>query len=233
LNQPMVSATLEKDFYEILGVSRNATQSEIKSSYLALAKKVHPDTKSALDTSIEKYHMRFVELNRAYSTLSHPERRRAYDEQLAAGKSVVESRQQKVILAQFKQGLADLNHGQIADAIAAFERCAQMDPTNCKYHLHLGIAHSRRGDNKRAESCFRECVKMEPRNAEPHYYLGLVYKKTGAIEKARAELTEALYIDPDFSLAAAELEQLFPEQKKSFLGALAPGRIFSKVFKHD
>jgi len=62
------------DFYEILGVSRNATNEELKSAFRTLARKYHPDVNKEPDAE-EK----FKEINEAYGVLSDPDKRAAYD----------------------------------------------------------------------------------------------------------------------------------------------------------
>lgn len=64
-----------KDFYDILGVSRNATADDIKRAYRALARRHHPDV---ADDKADAEH-RFKEINEAYEVLSDPRKREQYD----------------------------------------------------------------------------------------------------------------------------------------------------------
>ena len=65
----------KRDYYEILGVSQNATDQEIKSAYRKLALKYHPDTNQSDKNAEEK----FKEAAEAYSVLCDPEKRARYD----------------------------------------------------------------------------------------------------------------------------------------------------------
>lgn len=72
---------LEKDFYQILGVSKSVTDAELKKTYRKLARKYHPDS-NAGDVAAET---RFKEISEAYSVLSDPEQRAEYDQIRAMG----------------------------------------------------------------------------------------------------------------------------------------------------
>jgi DnaJ-class molecular chaperone len=64
-----------KDPYQVLGVSRNASQEEIKQAYRKLAKKLHPD----LNPGNKKVEQQFKEVSAAYDLLSDPEKRARFD----------------------------------------------------------------------------------------------------------------------------------------------------------
>lgn len=66
---------IAKTHYEVLGVSRKATQDEIKAAYINLSKQLHPD----MNKSDPKFHEKFVRVNEAYNVLGKPSLRRDYD----------------------------------------------------------------------------------------------------------------------------------------------------------
>ncbi|MDH3351546.1 MAG: DnaJ domain-containing protein [Gammaproteobacteria bacterium] len=68
-----------KDYYRVMGLDRDATQSDIKRAYRTLARKYHPDVSVEADAEA-----RFKEVGEAYAVLRDPEKRAAYD-QLGAG----------------------------------------------------------------------------------------------------------------------------------------------------
>ena len=66
----------KRDYYEVLGVSKTATDAELKKAYRVLAKKYHPDSNPG-DKEAEA---KFKEASEAYAVLSDPDKRAKYDQ---------------------------------------------------------------------------------------------------------------------------------------------------------
>jgi molecular chaperone DnaJ len=95
-------ATTEQDYYELLGVGRDASHAEIKQAFRRLARELHPDVSEAPDAD-----RRFRAVAEAYEVLSDPERRRAYDRFGHAG-------------VRGGSGPMDADFGSLSDVFAAF-----------------------------------------------------------------------------------------------------------------
>jgi molecular chaperone DnaJ len=96
-------ATTQRDYYELLGVARNATESDVKKAFRRLARELHPDVSDAPDA-----HERFREVVEAYEVLSKPETRELYDRYGHAG----------LRSGGFQPGNFDF--GSLSDLFAAF-----------------------------------------------------------------------------------------------------------------
>lgn len=96
-------ATAERDYYEILGVDRGASDGEIKKAFRRLARELHPDVSDAPDAQ-----ERFREVAEAYEVLSNPETRQTYDRFGHAG------------LRSGGFAPADFDLGNLSDIFSAF-----------------------------------------------------------------------------------------------------------------
>lgn len=222
-----------RTYYEVLGISKGATPAEIKLAYLKLAKQTHPDLVAAGSAGAESRHHRFVEINQAYSTLIHADRRRTYDEQIEMGKSPDDVRREKAFMAVFNRGVRDLQEGNLGEAIASFERVLDEGAGGARCHKYLGMAYFKRGDIAKAEGNLRAAT-IDEKDPQPHYFLGLLYKQQGEKEKAIDAFADAVSIDPDYAQAASELEELLtqePPARRTLIAKIKPKVIISKLFR--
>ena len=67
--------TAKRDYYDVLGISKNSSSEEIKTAYKKLAKQFHPDVSK--EPNAEK---KFKEASEAYTILNDPQKRQAYDQ---------------------------------------------------------------------------------------------------------------------------------------------------------
>ncbi len=102
-----------KDYYQILGVSGNASEKEIKQAYRRLARKHHPDLNPG-DKSAEA---KFKEINAAYEVLSNPEKRKKYDqfgEQWEYAEQFAKSGGQERVRWDFGRGGTTFEYGDLS-----------------------------------------------------------------------------------------------------------------------
>ena len=99
----------KRDYYEVLGVARTATDIEIKSAYRKLALKYHPDRNPGNKTAEGKIR----EINAAYEVVGDPEKRRAYDRLRFGDEVRDEAPDPNVILEQMEQKLFDEGRKEI------------------------------------------------------------------------------------------------------------------------
>jgi len=151
----------ELDYYQLLHIDPSATAQQIRSAYHECSRSFHPDahrqTDSELRRSVEQIAKRVTE---AYSVLRHPERRRAYDRQLAAGSGVriqlaaaeatarTARSEQSGRTAQGRQYWsrvrADLERKDVASALRNLQTALSFEPDNAAFRELLAELRPRR-----------------------------------------------------------------------------------------
>lgn len=140
-----MAAPHKRDYYEVLGIDRAATQEQIKQAYRQLAMQWHPDRNKAADAAD-----RFKEIAEAYAVLSDQTKRRAYDTTGHAG--VSERWSTEDIFRDFDFG--DFFGGRMADIWSVFgeftggrgaRREAKPQGADLRYDLHLTLDDAAKG----------------------------------------------------------------------------------------
>ncbi|MDE2815266.1 MAG: molecular chaperone DnaJ [Chloroflexota bacterium] len=154
------------DYYETLGVGRNASEAEIKQAFRTLARQYHPDVNK--DPNAEA---RFKEINEAYETLRDPQKRRAYD---LFGHSNGRS-------GGYPRGVDPADMGGIGDIFEAFfgvgarpsARSGPETGADLRMDLTLDFAEAVFGAEKDIEvSRLESCPGCEGSGAEPGSKIG-------------------------------------------------------------
>ncbi len=172
------------DLYEVLGVTRKATEAEIKKAYYQYAKKYHPDrahssNSDELKQDLEKV---FSKITEAYEKLKDPELRKKYDEQIRnKPESAQPSSQPRPVAQATKQPAAQPAPQPVAQAAAAQRadsagsttgKIGAKTPEMAEINFQQGKQASERGDIARAAYLLREAVSINSENKQ--YKLALI-----------------------------------------------------------
>jgi len=222
-------------YYQILGVSKQATDEDIKKAYFQLARKFHPDrfSRSASPENRAKIDDVFDKITKAYHTLSNRELRKVYDIRTPVagdedkGKDVLKKADTK-----FRQAKTLYSQGRFEDAIILLEEVIRLNRLKGAYFLLLALTEMKIPSFRRkAEEHFLKAIELEPWNPECYIGLGVLYKQEGMNLKATKQFQKALEYDGEHEGALRELESLNVGQKKTGLKGLFSTSLFGSKKK--
>jgi curved DNA-binding protein CbpA len=227
-----IKASLKtRNYYELLGVSRVATEEEIKRAYFSLARKYHPDRFDREVGDLSLINEVFNVITTAYRTLSDEENRKQYDAQLTAPAQESAEDLAKKAEVKYRQGRTLYNQGMYEEAVIFLEEAIRLKRNKTDYHLLLAMAESKLpAFKKKAEEDYLRAIEMEPWNPEGYLGLGMLYLSEGLKIKAKRQFRKALEIDPGHEQAKIALANLEKGKKKTGLKAFL-NLDFSGVFK--
>jgi tetratricopeptide (TPR) repeat protein len=184
----------EINFYELLGVERDAPPAQIKRAYLMAAKRLHPDALShfGLDELKQQANELFAEISKAHTTLLDGEQRQSYDASLD-GHTALDANQVAQAEALYRKGEILLRAGNFIGALDFLEAAAKLWPEEPEYQNACGWALHRKNppESERAREHLERAIALKGDHAEAHQRLGLVLKALGEDEAAEAALARA------------------------------------------
>ena len=209
-------------FYSILGVSLNATQDEIKRSYLRLAQKFHPDR--YVDTEEKKKaHARFSKITESYRVLSDDKLKAEYDKSLEKGAQPKDEAKETQAKNAFRRAISFLRQNDPWRAVNLL-RIANRYHQKPIYLSYLGLAlvYTKQYQKEGFEK-LQSAIKEMMFNPILHANLGLAQEFLGNNTKALEAYFEALNWDKNNKTAQKGIERL-QKKRKGFLSKLFGGK---------
>ncbi len=212
--------------YDLLQLKNTATVNEVRKKYFSFTKKYDPEAIDAPPDSEAREMTDFVirQASVAYETLSHEEKKKAYDtgqfekpappQTAKTGDNLKEERSQKARMLYLKAH--DLYKGKkYIEAVRYLDEAVKLDANRSNYILLLGLAQSRIPSLRPyAEKNFRMVAEMEPSNADPLFYLGQLYWSENLSKKAENYFRQALAINMEHALAQKMIRHIEDMSKK-------------------
>ena len=191
-----------KDYYEILGIKRDAKREEIRKAYLELCKRFHPDKFRKLGKAeYEKALKQFTLINEAFNILYDPVKREEYDKKLREGKiyTVYETSFKAQALSVFKMGKEELEKGNYGRAIQYLRTAVKLNPEEYLFKGYLAFAYLK--DGRKKEEILHLLMKVYSsksiiKNWEALYISSKVFHEMGEEQKAMELIEIARKLNP-------------------------------------
>lgn len=195
----------DADYYALLGVSRDATEDEIRERFRAVAREAHPD-RAPRDRKADA-EAKFQELTEAVNVLTNPERRKSYD-LVQTFKASPGAEGDDVSHNLMAHGMAAYKERQFAEAAGNFQLAVHRNPNDAKSQHYLGLASARSGDMRTAVKALESALALDPHNTALLKDAGAVFRQAGLLVKAEKALQEALRWDPSAAEVRRALEEI-------------------------
>jgi curved DNA-binding protein CbpA len=195
----------DMDYYELLGVARDASEAEIRERFRTLAREAHPDRAPAAKKADAE--AKFQDLTEAVNVLTSPERRKAYDFDLAAAAGMSDDAD-PVAQNYLGQGIAAYKDRKFAEAAGNFQLAVGRNPKDVKAQHYLGLASARAGDVRVAVKAIESALALEPHNGALLKDAGAIFRQAGLLLKAEKAYQEAIRWDPAGGEARRALEEI-------------------------
>jgi curved DNA-binding protein CbpA len=187
---------MKVNYYEVLGVERSASESEIRDRFRKLARESHPDRYRGENKA--EAERKFQTLTEAVNVLTNPARRKQHDSEIATsgGKGAADFAQ--VAKAYLNKGVKAYKEGDIRAAYENFDMAVKHNANDAKAFHYLALAAARIPSQMRqAVQAIESAVQREPVNPTYLKDAGMICKRAGLPAKAERYLDEALKWDPE------------------------------------
>ena len=200
--------TTSDDYYEILGVPRNATTKQIRDRFLQLARDRHPDRFAAAEKA--QAEIDFQKVTQAYNVLQDANRRLQYDkESELQAKSPTEDVRSQAAKVYLQRGIEAFKRKHYREAVNNLEQATTENPTDARSWYYLAQVYARRTSwlSKGLAAASKAC-KLEPTNAAYLKLAGSMAATAGMSGRALKYYRDALTYGGEDPEVRAALETL-------------------------
>jgi molecular chaperone DnaJ len=181
------------DYYEILGIGKDAGVADVRKAYAKIAKERHPD-RFTDPVERERAQEFFKEATAAFNALSNERSRREYDAQQA--KPVARSPEEHAAQA-YAEGMEYVKRGDAATAAERLRQAVYLAPREARYQAALGrILVKDKHSARDGVHALEEATRLDPANAQAFFDLALVYQAQGLSLRARKAVETAHMLAP-------------------------------------
>ncbi len=206
----------KQNFFEVLGVKRDADAGAVKIAYLKAARSYHPDTVApGSPESLAKLKADvFALIGEANRTLSDAGLRKEYTAELDAGGTGSKVDIEKILRAEevFQKGRILVQARKYGDAVKMFEEAVGCNADEAEFYAWRGYAKFLAATDRKAvlTEVMRDlnlCVAKNPNVAATYFFLGFVAQKNGDEKTAMINFKKCVALDPKHIDAQRELRK--------------------------
>jgi len=194
------------NYYDILGLPRNATTQQVHDRFRALARELHPDRFRGEEKS--EAEERFQEITQAFNVLNDPAQRRDHDLELARPEGLKQD-DSEAARVYLQRGIKAFREEQFSQAAESFDRATRENPESAQSWHYLALAcRGKRQWLPRAREAILKACDLDPMNA---VYLGLageIFADSGMNRRAQIYYQKALTWGGDDPAIRSALDRL-------------------------
>ncbi|MBK7973553.1 MAG: zinc-ribbon domain-containing protein [Deltaproteobacteria bacterium] len=230
---------MRHNYFELLGVSKEASQDEVKGAYFKLAKKYHPDRYVSQFSDEEMRRLREVSsrLNLAFNELRDPDRHKQYVLKITQPERYEKQQSANRVMEammQYEKGKVLFNKQNYGEALKCFEWAVELHTTEAEYHYMVGQACLRgsagvKPDFERILAALEKAAEIQPSTAKYHLGLGYYWKLRGESKRAMRYFKNVKELDPKNHEAIREIKLYLDRKRKAEERESASGKL-KKLF---
>lgn len=215
-----------KTYWEFLEVGSKFTSEELRSTFIKLNKKFHPDTCNAEHLQDLRSHLNQIisHLNLAFNTLNDPNTRRTYIQKTNQKEPLDQhnlmNKEDRLKLAEetYKMGRRFMLQEELFNAYRYLEQAQRLSPNDSRILFDLAMVEMRNPKwQAKARAHLLKVIELAPTHGKAHFALAQIYMESNAKSQAVNHLKQAAEYDPANEEIFVLLEQLTQQGKGSFL----------------